>query len=337
MENQFEKLSQCPYCFSTDLFFLFKSPDRLAGMPGDFSLNKCQCCGLVFQNPRVKEEFIGEYYTAKLHYYQPNETPFSLKENWKKRLKNFLKKQTLYCHFNYFLQKKNPLFFCLTLPWKRFIKIAGFPCFQPQGTVLEIGCSHGEFLQELKNLRWNVQGVEMDEKSAVYGREKRGLDIYNKKIEQCDFPAKSFNAVIMRMVLEHLYHPFDALKQAAFWLKPQGELIFSIPYIYGLESILFKSYFYGLQLPYHIVFFNKRIIRSYLKKIGFSHIKFYHHYFDRDIVASSQYKYQATKSFFYKILGYNKIIRFAIIKPFVFLLSLLGKTSRITVVAKKNS
>jgi len=108
-------------------------------------------------------------------------------------------------------------------------------------------------------------------------------------------------------------------------------MVFSMPYFNGLEFRWFKKYCYGLQLPFHITFFNKKVIKDYLKTLGYEDIKFYHHFFDRDIVVSAQYKYQDTGKLFYKMIGYNKPIRFLTVKPFVFLLSLISKTSRITV------
>ena len=333
MEIGFEKFSKCFYCDSDNLFFLFKAPDRLTNLPGEFSLCRCKKCGLVFQNPRVKEKDIGLYYTDKLGYYNPPAK--QIKQTVKTKAKNFLKNQTLVNHFNYPLSKKNFLFFCLALPFKRWLKVAGFPKFKSNGSILDIGCSHGEFLEEMKNFGWQAKGIEMDEKSAVFAREKRSLEVSVGRVENCHFEKEDFDAITMRMVLEHLYNPFEVLKIAASWLKKGGELIFSIPYFDGFEFNVFKSFAYGLQLPTHIFFFNKKIIRKLLKENGFAKIKFYHHFFDRDIVVSSQYKYQENKNEIYKFLGHSRFARFFIIKPLVFILALLDKTSRITVMATK--
>lgn len=333
MEIDFENLSLCSYCFSKNLIFLFKTPDRLTNLPGEFSLCRCGDCGLVFQNPRVKEKDIGLYYTDKLGYYNPPAK--QIKQTVKTKAKNFLKNQTLVNHFNYPLSKKNFLFFCLALPFKRWLKVAGFPKFKSNGSILDIGCSHGYFLEEMKNLGWQVKGIEMDEQSAAFARNERNLEVYTKRIEECHFEKDEFDAITMRMVLEHLYNPFEVLKIATLWLKKGGQLIFSIPYFDGFEFQWFKSCAYGLQMPTHITFFTKKIIKNYLKELGYGSIEFHHQFFDRDVVASSGYKYQETDKIIYKILGYNKHIRFFVIRPLVFILALMNKTSRITVRAIK--
>lgn len=330
MEIDFEKLIQCPYCGSDKLFFLFTAKDRLADLPGEFSICRCGGCGLVFQNPRVKKESISYFYSKNIGYLNPR-----LAKKRNSGFKNFLKNQALINHFSY-KGKKSFIYFLLSSPVVLFLKIKSWPYFKKDGKILEIGCADGSFLEELQEMGWWTKGVEPSETAAEFARVSRHLDIDKKPIEEASFPGSEFDAIIANMVFEHLYNPFETIKKVSGWLKPKGELIFSIPYFYGLEFSIFKSFAYGLQLPTHMFFFNKKIIKKFLKESGFLRIKFYHQFFDRDMVASSQYKYQETGKMFYKILGYNKFARFFIIKPLVFLLALLGKTSRITIRAIKN-
>lgn len=331
---EFERLEKCLYCNSRRIIFLFKAPDRLTNLPGEFSVYRCKDCGLVFQNPRVKEKYIKLYYTSKLGYYNPPKDRVK-NENTTSIFRKFLKKQTLINHFNYNNSgKKNLFYFLLTSPFKRFLNKNSFPIFKKEGNLLEIGCSHGRFLEMMEKTGWRVRGVEMDERVAAYAKRERNLEVYHKRIEDCNFNKGEFDVAVMNMLLEHLYNPFKVLQNVTLWLKSGGQLIFSIPYFDGLEFKWFEDYCYGLQLPFHITFFNKKVLRQYLKTLGYGEIKFYHHFFDRDIIASAHYKYQDTKNIFYKIIAYNKAVRFLAIKPFVFLLSLLNRTSRITVHAR---
>ncbi len=335
MLNQFEELKKCPNpnCSSSELVFLFKANDYLSGQGGEFYLAKCSKCGLVFQNPRVKQEFIGQYYTQKLGYYNPKQA--TKKQDIKAKIKYFFKKQTLINHFNYPLAKKSFLFFCLSLPFKRWLKVAGIPQFKTNGLALDIGCSHGEFLEELKNLGWLVFGIEMDEKVANYAKNERGLEVVNKRIDDFDFENKKFDVITMRMVLEHLYNPFEILNKIGQQQKPKAELIFSVPYFWGIEFMIFKKYTYALQLPHHTFFFKKSIIKKYLKKLGYYKIKFYHYYGTKEFTSSSQIKYQETNKKIYKFLAYNKLARI-FLTAFIFFMSLLSFTGRVTVYAQKN-
>lgn len=338
MQNQQDKLEyleKCLYCGSKDFNNFVSAPDRFSKREEIFTATKCADCGLVFQNPRVKEEFIGEYYGEEddLGYYR---VPEEKAKTFKSRIKQFINKEVLVQHLSYsHIGKKNFLLKILSLPFKRFSKIRSIPKFVNGGKLLEIGCSHGELLKKMKDLGWGVTGIEMSKKMTEYAR-SIGLDVLAGRIEDQNYETGSFDVIIMNMVLEHLHDPFGNLERITKWLKPGGQLIFSIPYITGTEFKIFKEYSYGLQLPHHMSFPNKKIIIESLKKLGYKNTKFYFHFFDRDIVVPAQWKYATTKKFVYKLLGHNKFVRYGFVKPVIFVLSLFHRTSRVTVYSHKN-
>jgi len=328
---EFENV-ECLFCKGkTEKEFLFEVPDRINNLPGMFSLVKCRRCGLVFQDPRPREEYIKNYYPDNANYYKPSKQKqynFGMKIE-RKILSNFYNYGNLGSS-NYF---SKILYFLL---YFYFYRHRSIPKYAPDGKLLEIGCSNGEKLERFKKWGWNVTGIELNRNAATFGIEKRKLDIKIGSIFNYEFPFDSFDVIIMDMVLEHLYYPGEAISKITKWLKPGGQLIFSIPYFEGIEFKLFGKYAYGIQLPCHIYFFNKKHIKRLLDN-NYQNIKIIFHHFDRDIVASCYHKYQFTGKYFFKFVAYNKIIRYLLIKPLVFLLSLLKRTSRITVFAEKNN
>ncbi|MER7108830.1 class I SAM-dependent methyltransferase [Streptomyces sp. NPDC000229] len=54
--------ADCPWCGSTALAVLLSTSDRLQAKPGRFTLEECQGCGHVFQNPRLTQEGLDFYY-----------------------------------------------------------------------------------------------------------------------------------------------------------------------------------------------------------------------------------------------------------------------------------
>lgn len=335
MKDIYEQLRHCPYCKLPHIQFLYSASDLLTNKPGMFYLSQCKECSLVFQNPRVKEQYIHQFYTYEPDYYQLPRRE-NKKFNLRKRALQYVINQVLANHFHYaHLGKKNLFFKIVTLPLKRHLKIKSMPNFVEEGSLLEIGCSQGHVLEKLKRYGWDTYGIEMGKKLAHYAKKVRGLKVENKKIEEVSYNKNSFDIIIMTMVLEHLYHPFHQLAIITQWLKPGGQLIFSLPYFDGLEFKFFKQYAYGLQLPTHITFFNKKILKEYLMKLGYKNIKFYFQYTDKDITASAHYKYLATHQWIYKFISDNKMLRWMLIKPLIFLLSLLKKTSRVIVFTEK--
>ena len=103
----------------------------------------------------------------------------------------------------------------------------------------------------------------------------------------------------------------------------------------GFEARLFKESAYTIQPPFHLNQFNRKIIRNLLKKQGFRKIMIFNQWFDRDFVASLVFYARDNNLLWITKIVEWKILRFVIIKPIIYLLSLLGLTSRIIVYAKK--
>ena len=88
-------------------------------------------------------------------------------------------------------------------------------------TVLDLGCGSSSPLQYCKSVKYSV-GVET---FPPYLEESKKRKIHNesikKRVEEVDFPEKSFDAVIMVEVLEHLSEEigYTLLKNAEKWAK----------------------------------------------------------------------------------------------------------------------
>ena len=306
---------------------LFSARDLLTGLPGSFSICRCEKCGLVFQSPRPKERYIHLFYPDDLGYFTAQSKGMPLLEKIE---------QTVLTNYYGYPGKKSIFDKIATYAFYAYIyKSRSIPNYRKNGALLEIGCSNGTKLESLKKLGWKTTGIELNKKAAKTAIEK-GLDVWIGSIHDFDFPKESFDVIILDMVLEHLYAPDKALEKLTGWLKKDGQLIFSIPYFDGVEFRIFKEYSYGLQLPTHITFFNKRAIQHLLQQ-NFSAISYAFHHFDRDIIASAQYKYDATGSALHRFISRNKFFRTLIIRPVLFILSMLGKTSLVTVFARKRS
>ncbi|MFA6136373.1 MAG: class I SAM-dependent methyltransferase [Candidatus Paceibacterota bacterium] len=332
--NSFDKIEfetvDCPFCRDEqELKNLFSAPDRLNNLPGEFYVVKCQRCGLVFQNPRPKEKWIELYYPDNAGYFVPSDVRMG-------KLKKRIDELILINFFGYKnLGSKNlAIKILLFLVFVYFYRSKSIPRYVENGKLLEIGCSHGAKLEYLKELGWEVKGIEFNKKAAQYAKEKRGLNVLAGSFFEVDLSQGHFDVVIMDMVLEHLYCPKEAIKKVFEILKPGGQLIFSIPYFNGLEYKLFKNFSYGLQLPAHIFFLNKENVADLLKGM-FINTKIIFQHFDRDVVASAFYKHKEKGGFWLKIVSQNKIVRWVFIKPSVFIMSLFGLTSRITVKTNK--
>jgi predicted SAM-dependent methyltransferase len=69
--------------------------------------------------------------------------------------------------------------------------------------------------------------------------------------------------------LEHFYDPLDTLKEIGRILNNNGLLVVAVPNIDSFVAKVFKTYWYGLQLPIHLIAFTSESITKMLKSAGF--------------------------------------------------------------------
>lgn len=98
--------------------------------------------------------------------------------------------------------------------------------------VLDVGCAAGDTAQALVDRGCTVSGVDIDAEAAELARavldELVIADIDRTPLSE-HFKAESFDAIIFGDVLEHLVDPWAALRDAATLLRPEGQILVSIP------------------------------------------------------------------------------------------------------------
>lgn len=336
-EDKYEHVN-CDLCGGEETELLLTARDLYNNIPGEFRVVKCENCDFVYTNPRPYGEELSKYYPDEVGYFKA----VSVKEKVGKtfNLKKKLYNKVLGTYLGYSrLSNSNWLERVLLLPvylWvKRNWEITGMPRFRENGKLLEIGCSYGLYLKQMKELGWEVVGVEPNQKAANFGCKEYRVRIIGDTFENANITGK-FDVIVMRMVLEHLPSPSKALEKASELLKEDGKLIIIVPDFSGIEFRLFKKYCYALQVPTHLNHFTPSTITQYCNKYRFKVEKIIHHKFDRDFVASAQYmKNDGLKEWLAPLLS-NKLFRRTILRAAITLLSYLGMTSRMTVWVKKN-
>ena len=95
------------------------------------------------------------------------------------------------------------------------------------GSVLEIGCSSGALLDNLKG-RHELYGLEWNPDDAKHVREELGIPCDEGLIEDA-FPGKTFNTIIAIHVLEHQPDPGDFIRRVKKRLIGGGYLYLEVP------------------------------------------------------------------------------------------------------------
>ena len=134
-----------------------------------------------------------------------------------------------------------------------------------KGSILDLGCGRGLFLNIMKQDGWKVIGQEFDEKSAIYANKNYEIDVWAGSLGG-KFEEESFDVVNINHVLEHLEKPGEILEECNRILKKGGLLVVAVPNIDSLQSIFGKQNWFQLDIPLHLYHFSSKSLVKLLEK-----------------------------------------------------------------------
>ncbi|OSZ80901.1 hypothetical protein CAP36_06580 [Chitinophagaceae bacterium IBVUCB2] len=234
------RLDYCAVCNSKSIKFKEKVIDRHYGNKGEFELNQCNDCNLVFLNPMFTDFELAKFYPSD-SYYAFNQSYENTQD----------KKWT------------HTLYQILWLDFKRDnIEET------KEKKVLDIGCGTGWDLFKYKQKGWKVSGVEPSKVASDIGN-KQELNIFNGTLLEANYNDNEFDLIISSHSFEHIPNPNETMKEINRVLKKGGELIMSIPNYSGLNSRIFGKYWYYLTEPVHTFLYSPKNIKKLFQTHGF--------------------------------------------------------------------
>ena len=98
-----------------------------------------------------------------------------------------------------------------------------------KGKLLEIACFDGYLLNKMKKNGWDVYGCDPSPMSStaeeIIGNQKIEKKYFNKEL----YPKNSFDCIIFRNLLEHIYDLHKFLESVTFCLKDNGRIFIDVP------------------------------------------------------------------------------------------------------------
>jgi 2-polyprenyl-3-methyl-5-hydroxy-6-metoxy-1,4-benzoquinol methylase len=135
----------------------------------------------------------------------------------------------------------------------------------PPGEVLDFGFGAGQLLTRLRNLGWQVSGVEFDPEVLATARETLKIDARSSVLK---FPANRFDVIAMSHVIEHLPDPIATLRECAGRLKPGGRMILATPNMASLGHKRFRANWRPLDPPRHLFLFSPDNLARCVERVG---------------------------------------------------------------------
>jgi SAM-dependent methyltransferase len=223
-ETREEMISECPICRRQAGYEFLVSSDRFHGRRQLYRLLRCHECGLVWLASPPRPQDMAIHYSENYHRAIAAAGEGLADRRWKRQREMISR-------------------------------------LKDSGVLLDIGCSTGGFLSTMSGNAWRLCGIEMEESTARKARAATGADVFVGDAVNAPFPPSSFDVITSFDVLEHVYSPRQFLMKVHQWLKPGGIFYAMVPNIDSWESRLFRSYWYGLELPRHLFHFSPRSLR----------------------------------------------------------------------------
>ena len=207
-----------------------QAPDRFHGRPHLYTLLRCPRCSLVWLNNPPRLEEMADHYGPDYHRLVQHAAETSPGR------------------------------------WRQHAKI--LERYKQGGTLLDLGCSSGAFLECMKGQSWQLCGVEISADAAERARAKTGAEVFAGDVTSAPFRPNTFDAITCFDVLEHMHHPREVLVRVREWLKPGGVFYTFLPNIESAEARIFQSYWQGLELPRHLYHFSPSSLRKLAESVG---------------------------------------------------------------------
>jgi 2-polyprenyl-3-methyl-5-hydroxy-6-metoxy-1,4-benzoquinol methylase len=145
------------------------------------------------------------------------------------------------------------------------------------GSLLDVGCAFGFFLDVAGKRGWTVAGVEISQFAAKYAVRELHLNVIDHNIESWECPAGSYDVITMWDLLEHLRDPLGTLRKLASALKEDGIVVLSTPDVDSLPAKVMGEKWLGWQLQNeHLYYFSSATLERMLQSAGLVVIKRMH-------------------------------------------------------------
>lgn len=277
--------TKCPLCNSTNIRKQRSVKDHFLSKE-EFVIFRCDGCGFVFTQDHPDENNISRYYESDDYLSHTDSV-----KGFSAGLYRFSRRVML--------KKKR----------KIVLKFTGLK----SGHLLDIGSGSGHFISVMKESKWMVQGIEINDKARKYSVSHTGLDVISPS-GITSLPSENFDCITLWHVLEHFQDPFGYASEIKRLLKPGGICIVALPNCNSFDAVHYKEHWAAYDVPRHLWHFTPGTFEIFTEKNGFEIFATRSLPLDVFYISMLSEKYRGTKLYF--ITGLIKGFWFCLLSLF---------------------
>jgi 2-polyprenyl-3-methyl-5-hydroxy-6-metoxy-1,4-benzoquinol methylase len=230
---RYERVPACAVCGQSSaghptLFYKHNTP-----------VVRCTGCGLLYANPRWKEEHLSGVYDKGYW------------EDYAERVKHFA--------FDPVANRER---------WRFYLPV--LDGVRQTGRILDVGCAQGDFLAAAKERGWAGYGLEIAPIAAEYAGRTHGVSVHVGSLETAPWPDGWFDAVTLWDVIEHVPSPRAYVARIARLVRPGGMFALTTPNIRSTSYALLGRDWWVVGPNSHIYYFAARPLVRLLADYGFA-------------------------------------------------------------------
>ncbi len=256
-----ETLTACPVCGHARFTPFLKAKDQTVSH-AEFQIVACSDCNFLFTNPRPPASEIGQYYESNEYISHHDDA-----KDLMSKVYNLVR--------DYTTQQKIKLLHH-AVPGK--------------GTLLDVGCGTGFFLSKAREACWQVHGTEPDTQARAVAMGRVGEAIH-ENIEAPFFDSKTYEAITMWHVLEHVHQLNETMDWLHQHLAPQGRLFIAVPNPESEDAQAYQENWAAYDVPRHLYHFSKKAISDLARAHKFKVVRILPMWFDAYYVSMLSTRY----------------------------------------------
>ena len=278
-----EKLEKCPICTSRNTKHFFTAPDRLHGVPGEFSYHVCNSCQTVFQNPMVIQEDLHLCYPTEYMPYNitrnipdidfdalPNG---NFRNNLRKAIVDDVKGRETKGAAGTLGKLLAKSAFFRERAFYGLVTDELLPKGKGEHFALDLGCGAGWLMEKLEKVGWSVEGLEWNETAAQLARDITKCNVFAGDFREVDIPKGKYQLIVLNQVFEHINDPKGALLRLRELLADGGKVVMFYPNPHSFGADWFNTEWFPWEVPRHLILPTTKAIEGIAKEAGFSEVK----------------------------------------------------------------